>query len=272
MEVSILIPVYNAKKFIDVAVKSVLCQTFTDYEIIIIDNFSTDGTYEILLENYLDNPKIQIFRNEKNIGMVANWNACLLKSNGKYIKMLCADDYLEPNCLATCIDVFKKNCNVNLVYSNRTKYNVTKKNFEYHPYKFGLIGAAEIINDIIKGKRVNPLGELTGIMFKKEALVNGLFNRELYWIADIDFWLRIIGKDFAYGLEETVAVVQLHDAQETHFFNSVKKREYQEIAFDLYNITTRNLLLKSKVYNFRSLIKKYGLVKIYNYFINSNLD
>ncbi len=95
-KVSVLIPTYNMACFLDEAIESVLTQTFEDFELIVMDNASTDNTEDIV-NKYLGDVRVKYFRNNLNVGMTKNWNKCLLVANGKYIKFLNADDKLHQD-------------------------------------------------------------------------------------------------------------------------------------------------------------------------------
>ncbi len=97
--VSVCIPVHNCAAYIDQAIESVLAQTMSDWELVILDNASSDGTVAIA-RSYTDH-RIRIVENVHNIGLEANWNKALEKSRGDYVKLLPADDYLLPRCLET---------------------------------------------------------------------------------------------------------------------------------------------------------------------------
>jgi glycosyltransferase involved in cell wall biosynthesis len=97
-EVSILIPVYNARAFVGQAIDSALRQTFRDIEVIIVDDCSTDGS-DAVIASY-DDPRIRRFRNERNLGLVGNWNETLRHARGRYITMLHQDDLMEPENVA----------------------------------------------------------------------------------------------------------------------------------------------------------------------------
>jgi glycosyltransferase involved in cell wall biosynthesis len=99
VKVSILIPVYNRKNFIAECIQSALNQTYPDFEIVVVDNASDDGTWEICqFFSNLDR-RVRIFRNETNIGPVRNWIRCAEEAVGALSKILFSDDCLEPNCL-----------------------------------------------------------------------------------------------------------------------------------------------------------------------------
>ena len=98
-QVSILIPVFNRKQYISECIQSALNQTFTDFEIVVVDNASDDGTWEICQQFAALDQRVRIFRNEVNIGPVRNWIRCAREAKGIFSKILFSDDCLEPNCL-----------------------------------------------------------------------------------------------------------------------------------------------------------------------------
>ncbi len=114
--VSILIPVYNRKEIVKEAIQSALEQSYQDIEIIIVDNCSTDGTYEELLSCYGEQDNIQIYQNSENIGPVNNWRECLKHANGKYVKILWSDDLLGRDFVAKCVEVMEKDPTIGMAY------------------------------------------------------------------------------------------------------------------------------------------------------------
>jgi len=94
--VSFLIPVYNREKLISYTIESVLNQTYENIEIIVVDNKSTDKTFEILKEYGKRDKRIKVFQNEGNIGPVRNWRRCLDYATGEYVKILWSDDLIAP--------------------------------------------------------------------------------------------------------------------------------------------------------------------------------
>ena len=95
---TIAIPVFNRFDFFKEAVDSVLNQTFSDFELIIVDDYSADGTWEYI--KTIDDPRIRAFRNEKNIGIVPNWRRCIEKAKGRWFKFLMSDDLIFPDSLS----------------------------------------------------------------------------------------------------------------------------------------------------------------------------
>lgn len=102
-KVSILIPVFNRKEYIRECIQSALSQTFTNFEVIVVDNASDDGTWEICQQFAAADDRVRIFRNVSNIGPVRNWIRCAQEAKGELSKILFSDDCLEPNCLSEMV-------------------------------------------------------------------------------------------------------------------------------------------------------------------------
>lgn len=102
--VSVVIPVYNRKKLVVRAINSALSQTYRQIEVVVVDNCSTDGTYETLLT--INDPRVKIFRNAENIGPVLNWRKGIEYARGEYVKILFSDDWMEPNAVERLVQPF----------------------------------------------------------------------------------------------------------------------------------------------------------------------
>ena len=115
-KVSILIPVYNRENFIGECIESALAQTYTNFEVVVVDNASTDGTWTICQEFAAKDQRVRIFLNDTNIGPVRNWLACVAHARGEFIKILWSDDLIAPNFVAKLLPYFD-DVDVGFVYS-----------------------------------------------------------------------------------------------------------------------------------------------------------
>jgi glycosyltransferase involved in cell wall biosynthesis len=113
---SVVLPAYNVAPYVEQAVESVLAQTYPNFELIIVDDASSDGTAQIL-SRYRSHPKVRLYRNPANLGMAANWNAGLRQARGEFIAKLDADDLYAPNFLEEVVPVFQKYPSLGLVFS-----------------------------------------------------------------------------------------------------------------------------------------------------------
>lgn len=132
--ISVIVPMYNAKKYIAKCLDSVLAQTFQNYEVVLVDDASTDGSRKIA-ERYLEKfgGRLAIYENQKNLGVSATRNKGLKISRGEYVFFLDADDLLLENglkrlyALAKSCDVDVVNCTGNYALSDNGKKRTLKR-------------------------------------------------------------------------------------------------------------------------------------------------
>lgn len=110
--VSIGLPVYNGEKYLEEALDSILAQTYTDFELIIADNASTDRTQEICLKYAQKDQRIRYHRNDQNLGGAPNHNLVFQLAQGEYFKWAAYDDKIAPVFLSKCVVVLDKNPDV----------------------------------------------------------------------------------------------------------------------------------------------------------------
>lgn len=115
--VSIGMPVYNGDRFLTAALDAILAQTFTDFELIISDNDSTDKTQEICQIYAAKDKRIKYHRNEQNIGCHKNYNRVFELATGEYFKWAAHDDLFAPQLLERCVEILDHNPAVVLCYA-----------------------------------------------------------------------------------------------------------------------------------------------------------
>lgn len=115
-KVSIGIPVFNGEKYLSTALDSILAQTFTNFELIISDNASTDNTGEICKSYQANDGRIRYYENKKNRGAAWNYNRVFQLASGEYFKWAAHDDFLEAEFLEKCLETFDRESQVVLVY------------------------------------------------------------------------------------------------------------------------------------------------------------
>ncbi len=103
--VSVVVPAYNNARFIEQTVESILEQTFGDFELILSDHSSTDGTWD-LLRRFSDDPRVRLMRVPTGGGAQANWTAVTDRAAGELLKLVCGDDLLYPTALAEQVAAF----------------------------------------------------------------------------------------------------------------------------------------------------------------------
>jgi glycosyltransferase involved in cell wall biosynthesis len=118
--ISIGIPVYNGENYLAAALDSILAQSFSDFELIISDNASTDATAEVCRKYQARDARIRYYRNQTNLGAARNHNQVFEFSSGKYFKWASHDDVLAPDFLSRCVSVLERDPFVVLSYAKIT--------------------------------------------------------------------------------------------------------------------------------------------------------
>lgn len=232
-KVSVLIPTYNYAHILDETIKSVLDQTFQDFELIVVDDGSKDNTDEVM-EKYKTDPRITYLRNEKNLGLVDNWNKCLDLAKGEYIKYLCADDRFKPTILEKFVAVMDAYPKVSLVTCNKEIFGKSSVIVELPltHYQDGYKVIKHTLNNF------GWLGEPTCLMFRRSDVAKvGKFKKGLVWLPDWEMWLRLLTVGDCYLVPEDLAYVQNHSNQLTKkvMRSYINIFEEYELARDIRN-------------------------------------
>jgi glycosyltransferase involved in cell wall biosynthesis len=117
LTVSIGLPVCNGQNYLGDAIDSILAQDFTDFELIISDNASTDATQNIARRFAARDSRVRYYRNPKNLGLEGNFNQAFRLARGRYFKWAAHDDLVEPGFLGKCVDVLEADSGVVLCQS-----------------------------------------------------------------------------------------------------------------------------------------------------------
>lgn len=211
--ISVCIPTYNGADYICDAVGSVLCQQYADYEILIVDNCSTDQTAKRIedLQSELGS-RIRYFRNEQNIGLAGNFNACLNYARGEYIKFLCVDDLLLPDCLALMAAELDRHPSATLVCGGRLIIDSNNRPIQLKRYSKtrALVPGEQVIERCVLS--TNLVGEPTAVMFRKQDVTTS-FREDLPQLLDMEMWFRLLEKGDLLNIELPVCAVRIHEAQ-----------------------------------------------------------
>jgi len=199
VKVTVYIPTYNYASYIDKAVQSVLKQTISDWELIIIDDGSTDNTQEIL-SKYRNDTKIRVIEQENKGLNVAN-NIALRLANGRYIMRLDADDYLDENALLILSNILDTKPDVGLVY----------------PDYYEISPEGEVIT-MVRRKKLDEEVELLDLpahgactMFRKELLMEiGGYIESFSCQDGYELWLRFIQKFNPYNVNVPLFYYRQH--------------------------------------------------------------
>lgn len=242
MKISVCIPTYNGARYLRACLDSVLTQTYKEIEILVVDDGSTDSTLAIL-DSYATNDKrIRVIRNDKNIGLVGNWNRCIKLAQGEWIKFLFQDDLLETNCLENMLTTMRDGdlfiaCGRKFEFEPQTTPEIKKFYLDnkllienLYATKAKLSGKefADIAVNLIG---CNLVGEPTVTLIHRSVFENfGDFNNRLIMSCDLEYWTRVAIHTGIRFVPDELAVFRVH-GQATSAENR-RDRQYRMNVLD----------------------------------------
>lgn len=242
--VSIIMPSYNTARFIKETVDSVLAQSYTNWELLIVDDCSTDNTDDVVAQ-FSDDPRIKYIKNSKNSGAAESRNRALREAKGKWIAFLDSDDLWEPDKLKKQI-AFMKDNGYHFSYTNYIEIDEESK----------IIGKSVTgPKSISKTGMYNYcwMGCLT-VMYDAEAV--GLIQIEdIRKNNDYAMWLKVCKKAKCYLLDETLARYRKRSGSiSNHGYTKLIKWHYR-----LYRVAEHKNPISSAVLTVRNLF--FGTLK-----------
>lgn len=246
--VSIIMPSYNTGRFIRETIESVLAQSYTDWELIIVDDCSTDNTDEVVAQ-YLEDGRIKYIKNQVNSGAAVSRNRALLEAKGKWIAFLDSDDLWEPNKLEKQIAFMQEN-DYHFSYTNYieideesvpngTKVTGPKKITKHGMYNYCWMGCLTVMYD----------AEVVGLIQIADIKKNN----------DYAIWLKVCKKAKCYLLNENLAKYRKRKGSiSNHGYRKLIKWHYK-----LYREAENKNPISSFVLTARNLF--FGVIKKLKY-------
>lgn len=195
--VSIIVPVFNAENFIEETIKTVLDQTYTNWELIFVNDCSTDKT-EIILKKYMNDTRFRLINNNKNSGPALSRNYGIKEAKGRFICFLDSDDKWDKEKLEKQLNFMKKN----------------KCAFSYHSYEFAdenciPTGKKVIAKRILKYKQAlknNIISTITTMFDTKLIDKKLIMMPNIKYVEDTATWWKILRNNYvAYGIPDIFA-------------------------------------------------------------------
>lgn len=251
--VSVIIPVYNAEKYIKKTIQSVLDQTYKDYEIIVVDDGSTDSSEKILSQF----KNIRYFYQE-NSGVSASRNKAIEESRGRYIALLDQDDIWYPQRLEKQILALEKNSDAGIIYADcnyiDAEDRVILRLFEKQKAYSGRIFEQLALDNFIP---------IPTVLIKKEALNKaGLFCEDYTFAEEYDLFLKIARFYNVVFVNNVLAGYRIHD---TNLSKDTENSLKEDIKVTKYVMSK----YQEEIKNIKNKLKKklnglyYQLAKIY---------
>jgi glycosyltransferase involved in cell wall biosynthesis len=190
--VTIGIPTRNRIELLREALASAMSQTYRQLEILVVDNASSDGT--VALGETIDDPRVRVVRNERDLGMIGNFNRVLDLARGDYVVCLCDDDWLEPQFVEEAVTLFRKFPDLGLVACPVVARDVARRELWRYALRGGeYIPSAQMWRRMVT--RQNEIGLPSSAMLSRAAIeATGRFDPSFPWLSDWDYWIRVFAR------------------------------------------------------------------------------
>jgi glycosyltransferase involved in cell wall biosynthesis len=237
--VSVCLASYNSGGYLEAAVQSVVNQTYENWELIIVDDCSTDNTQEVVASviSRFGDPRIRLFTNAVRLGMVANWNRAVELAKGQFIKVLGQDDILKPDCLAVQVGKIQRYPEVTVVTCARQVIGPTGQPILVRRCfpREGIYDGMETIGRCVLAG-VNIIGEPVSVLFRASTLgTRELFEASIVYCPDLDFWLRLLAHGDLYFIADPKTLYRIHPGAAT------RKLEKESVA-DFFRLVDRVII------------------------------
>lgn len=231
-KVSILVPTYNRSALLKQSINSILVQSYSNFEIVVVDNNSIDDTEQVIRE--FADPRIKYFKNPINVGPIRNHNIALSLCRGEYIHMFSDDDLMLENNLSLKVDILDKVQHVGLVHSSiniidsngviSSNDHWASKSSHWQDVKSKAIMSGEECYSILYDTW-NFISMPTVLVRKSLLDTNNLeFNNQLKYLIDWDLWLKCsLYCDF-YFIDNPLVSYRTHNNNETSL---IEKSTYE---------------------------------------------
>jgi len=246
---STLIPCYNHEAFITDTIKSIWAQNISDMEIIVIDDGSSDKSFEVLKTLQDSSPVPMHISTQENAGIVKTLNRCLAKAKGKYISLIGSDDQYFPNVFSSLLNTLEKNEDLKVIYANAREFKGEQLFEKMHHSKIQDLLALnpEEIEKRLRLEVPRPL--LTQCAIYEKSLLDGIHGWDETLMLD-DWPLNI--KIFEY----------LNKKQLQHVFLDLDMVKYRFHENNMHKNNYKMFIMLEEV------IRKYTPEKIQNTFIS----
>lgn len=219
-KVSILIPVFNAEKYLAEAIDSIITQTFQDWELLIINDGSTDSS-KTIIETYTD-PRIRHIENERNLGLIRTLNKGILLCNGQYIARMDADDISMPKRLAEQVQFMDNNIEYVLCGANAIVIDSkgTETGKIINPSSNSLLQ----ISLLFTNPFIHP-----SILVRKEVMKDNLFDKEWLHVEDYELWTRLATTGKMTNIKQPLLKYRWHDSNVSNIYSEVQEHSKNKI-------------------------------------------
>ena len=256
--VSIVLPVYNGEKYLASAIDSIIAQSYKNWELIIVNDCSTDSSAEIMEQYAKKDERIRVIHNKENMKLPKSLNVGFSHARGVYYTWTSDDNLLKPEMIAVLVDAMKKDSSLGLVYSDFTGIDENGKETKFYEMKEP--------ESVFSGNSIGP----SFLYRARIAKQIGEYDASLFLAEDYDYWIRIfieapikrIPMDLYYyrkhggSLTETRKESIQHQAFLAIWKNYEKLLERAEKKEDRFHLK-ENLLLRADTAEYQKLLVEF---------------
>jgi glycosyltransferase involved in cell wall biosynthesis len=220
--ISVCVPTYNGAEFLAQTVASIAAQTFEDYEVLIVDDLSSDATVAVAEAYAADDDRVRVIRNTERAGSSArNANQCLRHARGEWIKFLFQDDLMAPTCLAQMIDAGRRGRLVVSWHDYLFAPDIdadARGWYERLPTLATELPSAYVDPDafsdaVLKRWGTNFIGPTSSSFVHRDCFAaNGEFSSEIRTFPDYEYWIRVGNREGLSIVQERLVTFRVHDA------------------------------------------------------------
>ena len=215
---TVAIPVFNRKEMVLRAVKSALAQDIPGLDVLVVDNRSTDGTWEAL--QGIRDARVRLVRNGRNVGLFGNFNRCIDLASGEYLRFLCSDDALTSGCLRREIEAMDASPSAVLLSSQARRITPRGDVLGRHADHFppGRYGGTTAVAGVLRFTAdygFNPLNYPSGVLLRTDAVRRaGHFDESMQLAADVDLFFRVLAAGDLLVADHVGCEITVHGGQE----------------------------------------------------------
>ena len=195
--VSVCIPTYNGERYVERTIRSVLAQSFADFELVVCDDVSTDDTLERV--RCIDDSRISVVAPDTRAGAAGNFRRAVAQARGEYVKLLCQDDLLYADCLETQVAALRagESEGVVMVAAQRDIVDDIDRVI-YHGRGWrgaaGVVAGPQAMRANVRAG-TNLIGEPSAVLLVREEFeAAGGFDSEQAYMIDLDAWMRMLDR------------------------------------------------------------------------------
>jgi glycosyltransferase involved in cell wall biosynthesis len=260
--VSVIIPTYNYGRYISEAIASLLSQTYTDWECIIIDDGSTDNTKNVADEWVKKDKRISYFQ-QQNAGPTAARNNGIAKAKGDYILFLDADDLIQTEKLKSHVDVLENDKNVDIAYGDVRYFDETKPGKLFYSLRTDdktwttkFSGKGHLLVDTVI--KQNVMVTSSPLIRKRVLQQSGGFDAKLIKLEDWELFQRWAIDDYCFRFVDAPQSLVLMRAHATSFSYDKKGMRSYFLPILEKHSTNNKLNLKNRIYVLVRMIEEYS--------------